>query len=72
MRRIYPKTDVDPAGLTLVRIAHHLWLDRKRALREFDAQDVHSIDAALRTVGELQREVKQEAREHWKQRSKAA
>jgi len=46
-----------------------LWFERKRALREFDAQDVNALDAALRTVGELQREVKQDNREYWKQRA---
>jgi hypothetical protein len=62
-----PRFDHDPAELLLTRIAHHLWLERRRALRESDVQDVHSIDAALHAVGELLQLVKQENAASWKQ-----
>jgi hypothetical protein len=55
-----PRYDHDPAQLLLTRIGHHLWLDRRRALRASDVQDVHAVDAALHTVGELLRTVKAE------------
>jgi hypothetical protein len=58
--RLRPRYDTDPAELALTRIAHHLWLDRKRALRASDVLDVHGVDAALHTVGELLRVVKTE------------
>lgn len=58
----YPRRDADPGELVLVRVAHHLWPDRKRALRASDLQDVNGVDAALKTVGELQRLVKQQTR----------
>jgi DNA-directed RNA polymerase specialized sigma24 family protein len=60
--RLRPRYDCNPAELKLVRIAHHLWLDRRRALRDENVQDVRAIDESLRTVGELQRTVKLEDR----------
>jgi hypothetical protein len=56
--RFRPRYDTDPAELLLTRIGHHLWLDRRRALRDSDVQDVHAVDAALHTVAELLRVVK--------------
>jgi len=61
-----PKYDTDPGELLLTRVGHHLCLDRRRALRESDVQDVHSIDAALHTVGELLKTVKERNLESWR------
>jgi hypothetical protein len=60
--RFRPRYDTDPAELCLTRVSHHLWLDRKRALRASDLPDVRAIDESLRTVGELLRTVKLEDR----------
>ena len=69
--RIRPRYDTDPAELLLTRCATHLRMDRKRALRASDLQDVNAIDTALRTVAELLRIVKQDAAENWKLRKAA-
>ncbi len=60
--RFRPRFDTDPGELLLTRVATHLRLDRRRALRDEYVQDVHGIDAALKTVGELQQEVKNQIR----------
>lgn len=69
--RFRPRYDTDPGELLLTRIAHHLWLDRRRALRESDVQDVHGIDAALHAVAELLQLVKTENAASWKDRKAA-
>jgi hypothetical protein len=69
--RFRQKYDTDPAELLLTRIGHHLWLDRRRALKAEDVQGVFAAIEGMQTVQELFREVQEENLESWKDRKAA-
>ena len=52
--------DISPAELKLVRVGHFLWLDRRKALKSGTVDDYRAIEAALETVWQLKRELRQE------------
>ena len=54
------KHDVDRGELILIRAGHHLWLDRKKALRASDVALVKAFDAALEDVWAAKRIVRAE------------
>jgi hypothetical protein len=52
--------DISPAELKLVRVGHLLWLDRRKALKSGDVQQVRAVNEALETVWRLKRELRAE------------
>jgi hypothetical protein len=52
--------DLSPAELLSIRTGHHLWLDRRKALKSGTVDDYRAIEAALETVWQLKRELRAE------------
>lgn len=52
--------DVDRAELLLIRAGHHLWSQRKKALKSGMVNDYRVFDEALETVWAAKRQVRAE------------
>jgi hypothetical protein len=52
--------DTHPAEVKLIRVGHLLWLDRRKALKSGDVEQVRALDEALETVWKAKREKRAE------------